>query len=109
MKTNQSLFTKIINREIPAEIITENEDLIVIKDIAPQAPIHFLIIPKKPFINITDMVEDDFAVYPKLIFEMAYYLSKNIEGAQQFKLLMNNGHSAGQRVFHAHVHFLAGY
>lgn len=102
-----SIFTKIIKKEIPSNIVAETEDLIVIKDINPKAPIHFLIIPKKQISNIIEMEELDF-IYGKHIFSMAKYLSENIPGAKEFKLIMNNGKSAGQVVFHAHVHFLAG-
>jgi histidine triad (HIT) family protein len=102
-----SIFTKIINRQLPAEIIAENDYVIVIKDIAPSAPIHLLIIPKKPFVAIHDMDKEDFNIYPREIFAMAYHLSRNIPGAEEFKLVMNNGYKAGQRVFHAHVHFMA--
>ncbi len=108
MNTQKSIFSKIIDREIPAEIITETEYLIVIKDISPQAPIHFLIIPKKNIENITTMNEKDFELGEK-IFSMANWLSKNISGASQFKLLINNGYEAGQRVFHLHAHFMSGF
>jgi len=108
MNNDVSIFTKIINREIPAEIIFENQNSIVIKDISPQAPIHFLIISKKPFSGIKDMAEEDFS-FAEDVFKISRYLSKTIAGAEEFKLIMNNGYKAGQRVFHAHVHFMAGF
>lgn len=102
-----SIFTKIINREIPAKIVDETEDLIVIQDIAPKAPIHLLIIPKKEIKDIQSFSDADFELADKM-FRMAQKLSRTIPGAQQFRLVMNNGEQAGQRVFHAHLHFLAG-
>lgn len=104
----KTIFQKIINREIPAEIIEETEKLIVIKDISPQAPIHLLIIPKKNFENISKMEigDEDFG---KEIFLMAKNLSKKLKNAEEFKLLINNGYKAGQRIFHLHAHFMAGY
>lgn len=103
-----SLFTKIIQRKIPAEVVAENDHVIVIKDIAPQTPIHFLIIPKKPFENIQNAQPEDREFFTH-VFEMARHLSQTIPGAKEFKLLMNNGYASGQRVFHAHVHFMAGF
>jgi histidine triad (HIT) family protein len=104
-KKEKTLFSRIIDRELPAEIIAENDRVIVIKDINPQAPIHFLIIPKKEIINIPDMNDPDFE-FAKDIFKMAKQLSKTIKGAREFKLLINNGYSADQRVFHLHAHFI---
>jgi histidine triad (HIT) family protein len=108
MKKEVSIFTKIINREVPSEIIFETENSIVIKDISPQTPIHFLIISKKPFEGIKEMTEEDF-VFAKDVFKISQHLSTFIKGAAEFKLVMNNGYKAGQRVFHAHVHFMAGF
>ena len=103
----KSIFSKIINREIKSEIIAENDNIIVIKDINPQAPIHLLIIPKKEFENIATMKNEE-SIYGQYIFEMANYLSKTIPGANNFKLLINNGKEAGQCIFHIHAHFLSG-
>lgn len=103
----KTIFEKIINRTISAEIIYETEECIVIKDIQPQAPIHFLIIPKKFFINLCNAEESDF-LFGKTAFRVAQYLSKSIKGAEEFRLIMNNGKTQGQSVFHAHIHFMAG-
>lgn len=102
-----SIFTKIINREIPAKIIAETEDLIVIQDIAPKAPIHYLIVPKKEIRDIQSFSGEDF-IYAEKMFKMAQQLSQTVPGAQQFRIVINNGPQAGQRVFHVHMHFLAG-
>lgn len=104
---NPSIFTKIINREIPAKIVAETEDIIVIQDIAPKAPIHYLIIPKQEIKDIQSFSNNDFH-YAEKMFRMAQYLSQTVPGAEEFRIVINNGHKAGQRVFHVHMHFLAG-
>ena len=102
-----SIFTKIINRDIPAKIVDETEDIIVIEDIAPKAPIHLLIIPKKEIKDIQSFGNDDFH-YAEKMFRMAKKLSRSIPGASHFRLVINSGAGAGQQVFHVHMHFLAG-
>jgi histidine triad (HIT) family protein len=102
-----SIFTKIINREIPATIVAETDDIIVIKDIHPKAPIHLLIITKKQIKDISSLAEHEAALAGKMLL-MAKKLSQEIPGAQDFRLIMNNGAGAGQSVFHLHCHFLAG-
>ncbi len=103
----ESIFSKIIAREIPAKIIAENDEIIVIEDIAPKAPIHYLIIPKQEIRDIQSFEEQDFKVAGAL-FKMAQQLSRTVPGAKDFRLLINNGAGAGQKVFHIHMHFLAG-
>lgn len=102
-----SIFTKIINREIPAKIIDETEDLIVLQDIAPKAPIHYLIVPKKEIKDIQSFEDADFH-YAQKMFRMAQKLSQTVPGAQDFRVVINSGAGAGQKVFHVHMHFLAG-
>lgn len=102
-----SIFTKIIEREIPATIIAENDDIIVIEDINKKAPIHLLIITKKLIKDIQSFKNDDFR-YAEKMFRMAQHLSRTIPGAQDFRLVINSGAAAGQKVFHLHMHFLAG-
>ena len=99
------IFCKIISQEIPSKIIRENDNVIVLQDIAPKAPIHYLIIPKK---HVRDLASVQDAHLLSSLLQMAQELSQEIPGADQFKLLTNNGHGAGQRVFHLHFHFLAG-
>lgn len=104
----ESLFLKIINREIDSDIIYETEFVIVIKDINPQAPIHFLVIPKKKFKTISDIPKEEFFYFSEL-FAAIQYLSKTIPNADQYKIIINNGEKAGQCIFHLHIHFLAGF
>lgn len=101
------IFCKIIAREMPATIIAENDSIIVIKDIAPKAPIHSLLIPKKHIKDIQSLHAKDAKLAGDL-FLMAKELSKQLDGSQAFRIVVNNGADAGQRVFHLHLHFLSG-
>ena len=103
----KTLFSKIIDREIDSNIIAESDDIIVIEDINPKAPIHYLIIPKKEIEKVQDLEEGDFSYIEKM-FKMAQYLSENVEGAGDFRLAINSGADAGQEIPHLHMHFLAG-
>lgn len=101
------IFCKIITKEIPSTIIAQNEQIIVIKDINPKAPIHYLIIPKKHIADISGFDNSDIQLAGQMIM-MAKELAQQLPGSQAFKLLVNNGADVGQSVFHAHIHFLAG-
>ncbi len=102
----ECIFCKIIENTIPAHIITQTESLIVIKDIAPKAPIHYLIIPKKHIVDIREFGHEDLELGTKIV-SIAQQLSRDLNNCS-FKLVISNGHEAGQRVFHLHAHFLAG-
>lgn len=104
---NDCIFCKIIERKVPATLIFENDDAIVIKDIAPKAPIHYLIIPKKHVRDIQSISSDNFGI-GSLMFEVAQKLSQENPQASQFRFVINSGEKVGQRVFHLHAHFLAG-
>ncbi len=101
------LFCKIINKELQATIIDENDDVVVIKDIAPKAPVHYLIIPKKHIKDIQSVQKEDADLIAKILF-MVQKLSKKLLGSQSFRLIINNGPDSGQSVFHMHWHFLSG-
>ncbi len=107
MKTT-CIFCKIIARELSATIIEENDDVIVINDINPQAAIHYLIIPKKHISDISQLQPNDHAVAGSLLM-MAQKLSEKDERHKQFRLVSNNGPKAGQVVFHIHIHFMADF
>lgn len=102
----ETIFTKIINREIPAEIIYEDDLCLAFNDIAPQAPLHFLVIPKKPVVNVGDATVEDQALLGHLLIK-ASEIAKE-QGHEDFRLVTNNGEGAGQTVFHLHIHVLAG-
>lgn len=101
------IFCNIIAHQAPAEIIAENERIMVIKDIEPTAPIHYLIIPKKHIPDIVSLEKDDQMLAGEMLL-MAKQLSSQLPGAQAFRLMVNNGADAGQTIFHLHIHFLAG-
>lgn len=101
------IFCKIIAQQIPAKLIAENDSVLVIQDIAPKAPIHYLIIPKKHIKDIASMTPQD-AGLANAMFMMAQELSKKLSGSQSFRFVINNGSESGQSVFHLHAHFLSG-
>ena len=102
-----TLFEKIINREIPAEILYEDDKSIVIEDIQPQAPTHLLIIPKKPLAKVSDATIDDQSILGHLIL-VAKEIADQLQLDETFRLVINNGAKAGQSVFHLHIHLLSG-
>lgn len=104
---NSCVFCKIIANQVPSTIIAENDQIIVIKDINPKAPIHYLIIPKKHLSDITEFQPDDQNLAGAMLL-MAKTLSEQLSGSKAFKLIINNGTDVGQSVFHSHMHFLAG-
>jgi histidine triad (HIT) family protein len=103
----ETLFSKIINREIPADIVYEDDICLAFKDIVPQAPVHILLIPKKPIVKVADAEQEDQAILGHLLLK-AGEIAKNQGYADAFRLVINNGEAAGQTVFHLHVHILAG-
>lgn len=100
------IFCKIIAKEVPSSIIKDTSDVLVIKDINPRATIHYLIIPKAHFDNLSSSTPEQFVYVSKSI-EMANNISKELN-IPAFRLVINNGKDAGQCVFHFHIHFLSG-
>jgi len=101
-----SIFTKIINKEIPAKIEFEDELCIVIHDIHPKAPVHLLIIPKKEIATIMDVQDEDQTLLGHLML-VARNMGKKM-GLEGYKLVYNVGHKGGQEVFHIHLHLMGG-
>jgi|TARA_B110000003_G_scaffold52628_1_gene52256 histidine triad (HIT) family protein len=103
----ETLFEKIINREIPADIIYEDDLSIVIKDIQPQAPTHLLIIPKKVIPKLSDASNNDELILGHLML-VAGKVANQLDLNDTFRIVINNGAKAGQSVFHLHLHLLSG-
>lgn len=102
------IFCKIIAGEIPTKKVYEDDLMVAIEDISPQAPLHLLLLPKRHFSNCLDMAAEDEAVIGH-IFRTAGNLAKEQGFANDgFRLVQNNGDAAGQTVFHLHIHLLAG-
>lgn len=101
-----TIFQKIINKEINADIIYEDEKSLVFRDINPVAPTHLLIIPKKQIEKISDANEEDQNLLGHL-FLVAGKIAKELGIENAFRLVVNNGAGAQQTVFHLHIHLLA--
>ncbi|NGX31891.1 MAG: Purine nucleoside phosphoramidase [Chlamydiae bacterium] len=101
-----TIFEKIINKEIPADIVYEDDNVIAFRDIQPQAPIHILIVPKKPIATIQEVPAEDLWLIAEMVKAAQKIADKlQIDG---YRLVINNGKIATQAVFHVHMHMLAG-
>ncbi|MBT3636791.1 MAG: histidine triad nucleotide-binding protein [Opitutae bacterium] len=102
-----TIFEKIINREIPAEILYEDSVCIAIRDVAPQAPTHALVIPKKPIPRIGEAQEDDVETIGRLLLVAAKVAhAERLDNG--FRIVINNGDHGGETVPHLHVHVIGG-
>ncbi len=104
-----TIFTKIINREIPADIVYETETVLAFRDINPQAPVHVLIIPKIEIPKITDINGKEHSALLGEMYDAANKIAKE-EGIAEsgFRLVFNCGDNGGQEVYHIHMHLLGG-
>lgn len=102
-----TIFSKIIRREIPADIVYEDELCMAFRDVNPQAPVHVLLIPKKEIPRLADATDEDQAVLGHLMVT-AGKIARQLGVDNAFRLVTNNGAAAGQSVFHLHLHILAG-
>ncbi len=103
-----TLFEKIAAREIPAEIVYESEDVLAFRDIAPQAPVHVLIVPKKPIPRVAEAGAEDVELLGRLLLasrEVARSMGVLDSG---YRLVINNGSDAGEAIPHLHIHLLGG-
>lgn len=100
------IFCKIVAREIPTELIYEDDLCIAFHDIEPQAPIHFLVVPKRHYPLNSVMDEEKLEVMGHILGKIPM-IAKNL-GAEEYRIVNNNGKQAGQTVFHLHFHVLAG-
>ncbi|NME36095.1 MULTISPECIES: histidine triad nucleotide-binding protein [Fusobacterium] len=103
-----TIFTKIINREIPANIVYENEKVIAFKDINPQAPIHILVVPKKEIPTINDITKEDRELIGEMYLTIGK-IAKDLGIAEEgYRVITNCNEFGGQEVFHIHFHLLGG-
>lgn len=105
--TTDSIFTKIIKREIPAKIRFEDDDFIVIDDLYPKAPVHVLIIPKQPYASLEAVPIED-AQFTHRLFSTARKVASQLGISDNYKLFMNVGEKV-QAVHHLHLHLMGGY
>jgi len=103
-----TLFEKIIAREIPADIVFEDDQCLAFRDISPQAPIHILIIPKKPVARIGAAEADDQSLLGHLLLTAADIARRENIAPTGYRLVINNGPHGGETVPHLHIHLLGG-
>jgi histidine triad (HIT) family protein len=105
---SKTLFEKIVAREIPAEIVYEDDLMLAFHDIKPQAPTHVLIIPKKPIPRVSEAKAEDLAILGHLLLKAGEVAKALGLGQSGFRLVFNNGPDAGEAVPHLHCHILGG-
>ena len=104
---SDSIFTKIKNKEIPGNIIYEDDKCFALEDVNPQAPVHILIVPHKEIAKISDSTQEDIELLGHLILA-SKTIAQKYELENNYRLIINNGAGAGQSVFHVHVHLMGG-
>jgi histidine triad (HIT) family protein len=105
---SDDLFLKIVSREIPADIIFENDDVLAFRDLNPQAPLHVLIIPKTRIPTINDMQPQDAEIFGKLFLAAREIAAEHGVAEDGYRVVMNCNAHGGQSVFHVHLHLLGG-
>ncbi len=103
-----TLFSKIIRREIPAQIVYEDDELLAFNDIHPQAPVHVLFIPKEPIASADDLQDHHALLIGKLVLAARRYAREVGIADSGYRLVMNTHADGGQTVFHLHLHLLGG-
>ena len=104
---SETIFQKIIDKELPADIVYEDDTCLAFKDINPVAPVHILVIPKKRIEKISDSNTEDKELLGHL-FLVAGNIARDLGIEDAFRLVVNNGAGAQQTVFHLHIHLIAG-
>ena len=105
---SKTIFQRIIDREIPSQIIYEDDQVMAFRDIAPKAPVHVLVVPKKPIPRILDARQEDQAVLGHLLLKAAEVAAQLDLADSGFRLVINTGPDAGESVPHLHCHILGG-
>ncbi|QMS91969.1 histidine triad nucleotide-binding protein [Nostoc edaphicum CCNP1411] len=106
-ETTETIFSKIISREIPADIVYEDDLSLAFKDIHPQAPVHILVIPKKPIAQLADAESEDHALLGHLLLT-AKRVAEEAGLKNGYRVVINTGDDGGQTVHHLHLHILGG-
>ena len=101
------LFCKIVKKELPSEIVYEDDEVLAFRDVKPQAPVHVLIIPKRHIASLADLTEEDGDAMGRVML-VASKLARDLEISEGYRVVANCGKDAGQSVFHIHVHLLGG-
>jgi histidine triad (HIT) family protein len=105
---SDTIFSKIVRREIPADIVYEDDDVLAFRDLNPQAPVHVLFIPRRAVATLDDAVATDAELLGKLLLACAGYARQQGFSEQGYRTVINCNSDGGQTVFHLHVHLLAG-
>jgi histidine triad (HIT) family protein len=105
---SDTIFSKIVRREIPADIIYEDDEVLGFRDLNPQAPVHVLFIPKQPLATLNDATPEQATLLGKLLLAAAAYAKQEGFAEQGYRTVINCNEDGGQTVFHIHVHLLAG-
>jgi histidine triad (HIT) family protein len=103
-----TLFAKIIRREIPADVVYEDDDVLAFRDINPQAPVHVLFVPKQPIATLNDISDADAPLLGKLLVAASRWAKQQGFAESGYRCVVNCNRDGGQTVFHLHVHLLAG-
>lgn len=106
-EATDTIFSKIIRREIPADIVYEDDLALAFKDVKPQAPVHILVIPKKPLVKLADAESQDHALMGHLLLTVKR-VAEQVGLSNGYRVVINNGDDGGQTVSHLHLHILGG-
>jgi histidine triad (HIT) family protein len=105
--TEPTIFERIVAREIPADIVFENDRIVAFRDIAPKAPVHLLVVPKTAeYANVSELAAGDPQLLAELVAVADRLAAEQSNG--EYRLIFNSGETAGQTVFHVHAHVLSG-
>lgn len=104
----ETIFSKIISKEIPADIVFENDRILAFRDIHPKAPVHILVIPKKEIENVTDLQKEDEVLIGEIFSVIKDLAVKEGIAETGYRVVTNNGKEGGQEVHHLHFHLLGG-
>lgn len=105
---SDTLFSKIVRREIPADIVYEDEEILAFRDIHPQAPVHVLFIPKRAIPTLDEAAPEDALLLGKLMLAAAAYARREGLSERGYRIVINCRGDGGQSVYHLHLHLLAG-